>query len=273
MANTAQNKDRAAVQNGLNDLLGNVIQNDRQRSGRGRPPAPENSPSAEPDLSAESNPLQVVTGPPSSAPHTTSSEPELMSSKAQPPDNTNPGNEDSCGGTSDIMTDTHSDIMTNGQVDEDQNLRTDQTSRNNALSGTAPPSRTDFPSRTESARAGTAPQALAAPSRRKSRPASTTPLAAHSDPLLVRVEERVEGTVERRVGEAEALSETPTMTVTLRIPQGFNEWLDGYVHGSWPQRIRKQELVVEALRLIYARRGKAGEEIIATPLLGEDEEA
>jgi hypothetical protein len=63
------------------------------------------------------------------------------------------------------------------------------------------------------------------------------------------------------------------MTVTLRIPQAFNEWLDEYVHRSWPQKVRKQELVIEALRLLYARRGHAGEDIISTPLLGEEEEA
>ena len=62
------------------------------------------------------------------------------------------------------------------------------------------------------------------------------------------------------------------MTVTLRIPHALNEWLDEYVHRSWPQRVRKQELVTEALKLLYARRGRAGEDILSTPLLGEEAE-
>jgi hypothetical protein len=57
------------------------------------------------------------------------------------------------------------------------------------------------------------------------------------------------------------------MTVTLRIPQDFNVWLDEYVHRAWPQRIRKQELVVEALRMLFARRGRPGEWIAPTDLL------
>lgn len=73
-----------------------------------------------------------------------------------------------------------------------------------------------------------------------------------------------------RVVAAQELAATATMTVTLRIPQGFNDWLDEYIHRSWPQKIRKQELVVEALRLLYARRGKAGEALVETVLLGDD---
>ncbi len=75
-----------------------------------------------------------------------------------------------------------------------------------------------------------------------------------------------------RVEEAQEMAESSTMTVTLRIPQDFNEWLDEYVHRSWPQKVRKQELVTEALKLLYARRGRAGEDILSTPLLGEEGE-
>lgn len=69
-----------------------------------------------------------------------------------------------------------------------------------------------------------------------------------------------------RVAQAAQMAETPTMTVTLRIPQALNDWLDGYVHQAWPERIKKQELVVEALRLLIARRGNPKEEIIETDL-------
>ena len=73
--------------------------------------------------------------------------------------------------------------------------------------------------------------------------------------------------LERRVEEAKALSETATTTMTLRIPAGLNEWLDEYVHGSWPEKIKKQQLVTEALLLLYARRGKPKEEILPTEFL------
>ena len=76
-------------------------------------------------------------------------------------------------------------------------------------------------------------------------------------------------TLERRIEEAQALSETSTMTMTLRIPAGLNDWLDEYVHGSWPDKIKKQQLVTEALMLLYARRGKPKEEILSTELLSE----
>jgi len=60
-----------------------------------------------------------------------------------------------------------------------------------------------------------------------------------------------------------------TMTVTLRIPQPMNDWLDDYVHQSWPERVRKQELVIEALRMLMVRRGQAGEEVLPTELLDD----
>jgi hypothetical protein len=52
----------------------------------------------------------------------------------------------------------------------------------------------------------------------------------------------------------------------------LNEWLDAYVHGAWPSKVRKQELVAEALRLLVARRGGPGEPCLATALLGDSEE-
>ena len=73
--------------------------------------------------------------------------------------------------------------------------------------------------------------------------------------------------LEKRLALVDELARTPTATVTLRLPTGLNQWLDGYVHGAWPTRIRKQELVVEALRLLIARRGSPNEEALATDLL------
>ena len=74
-----------------------------------------------------------------------------------------------------------------------------------------------------------------------------------------------------RIAEGRRLADTPTTTVTLRLPRGLNDWLDEYVHRAWPERIRKQELVAEALRLLLARRGRPGEPVLDTELLPEDE--
>jgi hypothetical protein len=61
------------------------------------------------------------------------------------------------------------------------------------------------------------------------------------------------------------------MTVTLRLPQAFNAWLDEYVHRSWPVRIRKQELLSEALRLLFVHRGRAGEPLLLSDWLDPEE--
>ena len=148
----------------------------------------------------------------------------------------------------DSMTDIHYDIMTNGQkVGENPN-----------------PDEAAIVTSIQVGSARTAPKPTTrpaqAPARRKVVGTSTKPSAFDQDRLS------------ERVAEAGELAATATITVTLRIPHGFNEWLDGYVHGSWPEKIRKQELVVEGLMLAYARRGHAGEEVIGTALLGENEE-
>ena len=77
-------------------------------------------------------------------------------------------------------------------------------------------------------------------------------------------------TLEKRIDLARELSKSPTTTVTLRLPHGMNDWLDGYVHRAWPERVRKQELVAEGLMLLIARRGGPGEPVFDTELLGGD---
>jgi hypothetical protein len=74
----------------------------------------------------------------------------------------------------------------------------------------------------------------------------------------------------RRVAEAKRMAASTTTTVTLRLPRELNDWLDEYVHRAWPERVRKQELVIEALRILFARRGRPGEPILKTGLLLED---
>src|SRR5215467_6909625 len=73
----------------------------------------------------------------------------------------------------------------------------------------------------------------------------------------------------QRAALARELAASPTMTVTLRIPVRLNEWLDGYVHGAWPERVKKQELVTEGLRLLVARLGGPGEARVSTDLIDE----
>lgn len=80
-----------------------------------------------------------------------------------------------------------------------------------------------------------------------------------------------DATLVSRVETATKMAHSPTMTVTLRLPREMNDWLDAYVHGAWPVRIKKQELVVEGLRLLIARRGNPQEEFIETDLLPEEE--
>lgn len=65
-----------------------------------------------------------------------------------------------------------------------------------------------------------------------------------------------------RMAAADEMAKSPTMTVTLRIPAAFNEWLDAYRHLSYPERVVKQELVVEGLRMAYLRRGRPGEQVL-----------
>ena len=64
--------------------------------------------------------------------------------------------------------------------------------------------------------------------------------------------------------------QSATTTVTLRLPRELNDWLDEYVHRAWPERVRKQELVIEGLRMLLARRGRPGEPILPTELLPEE---
>lgn len=157
------NKDRAAVENGLSDILGNVIQSDRRRAGRGE----------EPSVATPAD--DTVTGPP----------------EAEEADNKTIRQHD------------------NKAIVQSDNAAKEPTS-------------------------------------------AATPL-------------------QRRITEAQALAHSPTTTVTLRIPHALNDWLDEYVHGSWPEKVKKQQLVTEALQLLFARRGRPKEEVLSTSLLPEDD--
>ena len=68
--------------------------------------------------------------------------------------------------------------------------------------------------------------------------------------------------IAKRKTRARSLAESPTTTVTLRIPTALNEWLTEYQHLSYPNRVGKGELVVEGLILTYLRRGRPGEKIL-----------
>ena len=74
----------------------------------------------------------------------------------------------------------------------------------------------------------------------------------------------------RRLAEGKRMAESATTTVTLRLPRELNDWLDEYVHRAWPARVRKQQLVIEGLRMLFARRGRPGEPILPTGLLPQE---
>lgn len=100
------------------------------------------------------------------------------------------------------------------------------------------------------------------------------PPAVNGGPLSGRREQRKRrpetdrlGMLAGRIAEARHMARTPTVSVGVRLPKQLNDWLDEYVHGAWPQRIRKQELVTEALQLLFAMRGRPGEEVLDTELL------
>ena len=173
------NKDRAAVENGLSDILGNVIQSDRRRAGRGE----------EPSVALPA--LDTGTSPPETE---------------------------------------KSDNKTIGHYDN-KVIR---------QAGTI----TKEPSE---------PASAAAPRKRRAEPKDETTA------------------LQRRITEAQALAHSPTTTVTLRIPHALNDWLDEYVHGSWPEKVKKQQLVTEALKLLFARRGRPKEEVLPTALLPEND--
>lgn len=169
------NKDRAAVESGISDILGSVIQSDRRRSGRG-----EESPVSLPEKDIMTSPTVITE------------------------------EDNKTVGLYDNNTLTHSDTMTDK------------------------------------------PQGSPRKRQLKQEPKDDRSL------------------LERRIEEAQDLAETSTTTVTLRIPHGLNDWLDEYVHGSWPEKVKKQQLVTEALQLLFARRGKPKEEILPTELMPEE---
>jgi hypothetical protein len=70
--------------------------------------------------------------------------------------------------------------------------------------------------------------------------------------------------LEERAEAAERMAASPAVTITLRIPAAFNEWLDAYRHLSYPQRIGKQDLVVEGLTMAFLRRGGPGQTVLSS---------
>lgn len=67
----------------------------------------------------------------------------------------------------------------------------------------------------------------------------------------------------QRREQAETMAQSKTSVVTLKIPGDLNEWLDRYRHHSYPNRIEKQTLVTEALKLLFLSRGEPGSPVVA----------
>jgi len=203
-------RDREAVNQGLDalfgsdsgaDLLGNVIRNDRTRTGRvtSASPAPSSA------SALHNGPAEVTS--------------EVMTSQ-----NVIEEYDNSASGQADNRTDKHTDKqaspMTIRQTDKVREVEAEK------------------PERVQ---------------KRKER-------AARPGTLL-----------ERRLEEGSRMGESATMTVTLRIPRELNDWLDEYVHLAWPRKVKKQELVVEALRMLFARRGRPSDPVLPTELLPKED--
>lgn len=84
------------------------------------------------------------------------------------------------------------------------------------------------------------------------------------------IEVKSQSLLNARIEEGEGMAKSPTTTVTLRLPREMNDWLDEYVHRAWPTRVRKQQLVIEALQMLFARRGRPGEPTLETEFLSKD---
>ena len=70
---------------------------------------------------------------------------------------------------------------------------------------------------------------------------------------------RLGSMLKERADHAEHMAKSPTVTVTLRIPVAFDEWLGPYRHLSYPLRVGKQELVVEGIEVrLHAARATGG---------------
>jgi hypothetical protein len=50
---------------------------------------------------------------------------------------------------------------------------------------------------------------------------------------------------------AEALAESRLVTVSLKLPEGLNDWLDQYAFARRKQKVLKQDLVAKAIHLLY----------------------
>lgn len=192
-------RDRAAVQEGLGDILGSVIAGDRVRGGRGSAP-PEDAP-------------------------------------APPREETPPAQEP----VTEPAADDLADIPTSKQADKQDSLQASQQASKRADKQATKPA----------SQLASLPASLPACQLRGGSPSKE--LAA------------------LRAAEAGRLAASATANVTVRIPKDINDWLDEYVHRAWPERVRKQELVVEALKLLFARRGRAGEPVLETDLLPDEE--
>ena len=101
---------------------------------------------------------------------------------------------------------------------------------------------------------------------------ATQPLKTKKRKLAGSVEHSTEINFSERAERAAQMTTGSTTTITLRIPIQMNEWLDEYVHRAWPKKVKKQDLVIEALQMLIARRVAAGETPTSTKLLLEDSE-
>ncbi len=57
---------------------------------------------------------------------------------------------------------------------------------------------------------------------------------------------------------AQELASTPMAVITLRLPEGLNDWLDDYAHAHRKQGVKKQDLISEAVQLLVVAKDWQG---------------
>ncbi len=51
-------------------------------------------------------------------------------------------------------------------------------------------------------------------------------------------------------GRIKELASTPSVVVSLRMPEGLNDWLDDYAHAHRKEKVKKQDLISQAVQLL-----------------------
>ena len=78
---------------------------------------------------------------------------------------------------------------------------------------------------------------------------------------------RLSPEIKERLTTAQELCNSQLVPVTLRLPEAVNRWIDEYVHGAWESRLKKQDLIKEALTLLFIHRARNGDPLLLKDIL------